>query len=283
MARLNRPKRARASSTNATRQHDGQCPPSHPLARLPAHQIERLVQIAMTSQFLWRHDLNNLLTALAGASELLQHELGELTAHAKVDAERLNESRTDCEYMTTLVHALISGLDKIVMTPRTEALDHSFIVDARRSATYLRDRFQPLQITPGPEFPEHGYYVYPRAAFLAIATELVQNASKHSSAPPAIQIDLRTVGPSIILDVHDSGPGLSPALTGSPLPIDLISSRPQRWSGLSMVLSIVTRSSGALLFRRSSILGGTQVTLQLPVVRVAHRGRWLSYRQTYAD
>ena len=111
--------------------------------------------------------------------------------------------------------------------------------------------------------------VYPRNILYGILLELTDNARALISGPRQIMVRWGLSGDRFECEVHDNGPGIDRSLGEKFAPLSSLKHTDgpmvRKWSGLSILESVIISSGGILLFSNSPLLGGALVRFEFPV------------------
>ncbi|MEE1742351.1 sensor histidine kinase [Streptomyces sp. BE147] len=133
-------------------------------------------------------------------------------------------------------------------------------------ATVAAERGVSLRMAPGPPLPDR--LVDPRG-LVTMVGNLVDNAldAAAGSAGARVEVGLRTEGRTVVLRVHDSGPGVPPAQYGSIFTegwsTKELPAHGRRGLGLALVRRLAERQGGSVAVGESAE-GGAVFTVVLP-------------------
>jgi len=225
------------------------------IEQISSAEIERLLSIAGAAQGFLRHDLVGLLGLLMHHSHYMKHTAsGEIEldlGRVREIAEELSSTARDIDRTISrftlnrsIKWSLISSPSEIVQLVAADLAQNLQVISPLESS---------LQV------------LFPSSALYAIIFELARNAASHSPNS-TVAIDLLVQSNRLLVSIHDAGTSLEQVLTDRLLVLDLI--QPQLFKpmgGLSIVRRIAHYAGGLLLARRSRILGGTEISVHLPV------------------
>lgn len=215
------------------------------------------------------HDLRSPLTAILGYVELIGR-VGSVNAQQQ---DFINRIQVSVHNITTLINDLLElGRIEAGFDARKENLPVctviQFAVDGLKEQLALRDQQLLLNV------PAEQYMVLGNAVHLRqMMNNLLSNASKFTPRGGKIQVNCRSEGSQVILQVIDDGPGIPPSdqpyvfdkfYRGSNIGYDI----PGTGLGLAIVKSIVEDHQGRI-WVESTLGSGTIFTVVLPLADVA--------------
>jgi signal transduction histidine kinase len=227
-------------------------------------RLKRLVSIAIAPSDVFKHDVGNRLGAVFGFMFSANDIISRLLPHPEFSEELTN--------LSTLIRDLNDELAKLVRLLNMWQIDRNrkdsveaFQTMPKEVITAIREQFSSAVIEiDESSIPATGV-LFPENVSFALLNELVANAIEHGSA--RIRLSWAHTEQHILVTVADSGPGICAGLMNTYAPLDLISppeERRKQLGGLRLVQQLLTYCSGALLFRRSPELGGTEAYLRVP-------------------
>lgn len=149
------------------------------------------------------HELRSPLTSVLGFAELLLEDetmTGEQRRHAKVIVERTHQLTELVGDMFDLTR-LESGLVQLELRPTDVAAVVADAVEAHRpsaaeAGVTITPSLEPATVDLDP------------VRFRQMMDNLLANAVRYSRTPGEVHVDLRTVGPAVVLTVADDGIGI---------------------------------------------------------------------------
>ncbi|MYM82744.1 two-component sensor histidine kinase [Duganella sp. FT50W] len=215
------------------------------------------------------HELRTPLDGVLGYAELLQAELGD--SRQGHFASRIHASGTR---LLGLVEAVLelSGLESghATVDLRREPLDElaQCAVAGLRAEAEAKGLRLALQLEPG--LPPH--YICDRAKLLRVLDMLLRNAVAATSLG-SVQLQLQSSQDWLLFRVHDTGPGLPPAVRQRLFQqftlADDSASRGHGGAGLGLAIAFrLTQLMGGQLALESSGPDGTSFTVSLPYLRL---------------
>jgi two-component system sensor histidine kinase MprB len=212
------------------------------------------------------HELKTPLTSLRLNVELLIRLDRRGTLDSALPAQSrtrlLNDLGAQVTELSTLVAELTDLARGDVSDESTELIDLADVVVA--AVTRARSRMPDIEIV----LDVSSVWVSGRPAALQRAVlNLIDNAGKWSPADQPVQVRLRAVGGSAVLEVDDAGPGIdvadAPRVFDRFYRADSARALPGSGLGLSIVQRVVDAHSGRAVVARSE-RGGALLRVDLP-------------------
>lgn len=243
-------------------------------ARLQTHlELRRLT--ALKDEFLRMasHDLKNPLTEVLGVASLLEAtvppgtpmppQLHELVGSMKKSARRMQHIIEDFLDLQVLEE----GALRLALAPTDLGELARELVDANR--TYAEEKHITLVYEP----PAHAAMVMADARRLAqVVQNLVDNALKFSPSGSRVRVGVVLEGDTALLEVHDSGPGLTPEDHAKAFrKYARLQAQPtggEKSSGLGLAIckQLVERHEGGRIGVRNAPTGGAVFWIGLPQI-----------------
>jgi K+-sensing histidine kinase KdpD len=245
-------------------------------------QLVKLCAIGTALNSVIAHDLGRSLLMIQDSAEILLEMVGNVikktTDHSEMQIiqEELKELKEYSEMLST------SGAraHKILRALRSFRRGGSAQIFISKPYTIIHDlqSFYPeINIRVKKNSWKSLEIIYPENILTGIIRELVHNAIKHSKNDScSLLVNWKMQGSRFQFEVHDNGRGIAINLGKSYLPLSEIVQLPevqQEERGLGIIHSIIIDSGGNLLFKRSDLLGGTQVFFEFPIVAYYKKGQ----------
>jgi signal transduction histidine kinase len=234
-------------------------------AGLSNSEMRRLFEIAMSSIAGARHGLMSKLTGVLALAEL---------AEKRPDVARpLLLTRAARE-------AALIAENSLRLWWRED--EDPFAAKPSEVVEVIRSTFLDARITVGGTEPVSFRLIYPAAALFVVVHELVSNALRHSGNVECL-VSWQMRNRRFACSVEDSGGGISARLTDSYVPLDALEIAPDRLGGLDLTWRVMRASGGLLLFRRSSVLHGSEALIEFPVLGYLMDESLTRFNHVYED
>ena len=233
------------------------------LGTFVATRIEVLGEVERQRSALLRsvsHDLRTPLAAISAAASELRSEAGH---DATTTRSLLDLVGDESERLDRLVGNLLSlsRIEADALRPRRQAVDLGELVT---ECTRRLDRLftgTPLAVDIPPDLPSVSadYWQLDQ-----VATNLLENAVRHSPPGTPIRVALRSEGGAVVLTVDDEGPGIPPARREEVFePFRAGEAIPTSGIGLAICRAIV-EAHGGTIAAGDGPGGGARLTVRLP-------------------
>jgi signal transduction histidine kinase len=224
--------------------------------QLNLEQMERLFRISFATIPGVRHNLRNKLSAVL---------VGLRACKTAAEREWKEQLAERLDHASMAARASLETVDAALNFYRAPGrASHPFIASPRDVLESIKSTTPDLSFSFGTCEPLMLEFVYPSSALFTLLQELVGNAQRHSHDAAVVVVSWEMRGQRFVCHVEDNGPGISDDLTASYLPWEALALPIS--SGLALMQEIIRSSEGLLLFRRSKILNGTDVLIELPVL-----------------
>lgn len=223
--------------------------------RIPTRELERLMDIVRYVNSFVRHDIRNPIQALMYCLECTR----QLTETNPMDLAQLTQRLA---LALQLTQELTHRIDTLL--PRPPSGSHWRVSEPYPIAQDMLKMWPEAQIAVHPRACRTLKVLYPASALSSMVNELVRNAQKHTRNA-SICLVWRLAAGRFRYSVHDAGQGIVRSLPTRYVPLEFLELSTPKEGGLFLIRRIASTSGGLTLIRRSPILGGTEVCLDLPV------------------
>ncbi|MGE3618542.1 MAG: ATP-binding protein, partial [Gemmatimonadales bacterium] len=203
------------------------------------------------------HDFNNLLTAVIGYGELLKASLGDSDQRRREVAEILKAARRGA----TLTRQLLGFARQQAAAPK--AVDVNTVV--REMEGLLRPLIGEDVIMATDLDPAIGTVMIDPGQLEQVVTNLVVNARDAMAAGGALTIRTRDEGDSVVLEVADTGSGMSEEVKAHIFDPFFTTKEPGKGTGLGLATCYgIVRQAGGAIHCESTVGAGTSFLVTLP-------------------
>jgi signal transduction histidine kinase len=254
--------------------------------KLTKEQLVSLFEIEVNLNAILSHDLNSPMQTLRNAGYLLSGlSLPEINKR-KIESYEVDGIKKVLDELKTYIKMIIaesaraSQAIQILRAYRPKSQTQLLVSKPYQIIQTIQDTYPEISI----QIDKHSWrsleVVYPENILIGLLQEFVYNAIKNIDKA-AIFLSWKIEGSRIQFEIHDNGKGMIKDLGRAFIPLSNERSAETRQDrGLDIANKIISRSGGVLLFKRSSILGGTLVYFELPIYGYYKKGQIYDLSQT---
>jgi two-component system NtrC family sensor kinase len=220
------------------------------------------------------HEINNPLNFVSGSIEMLDAELPRLRGRIPEDQwHRLEEVVRTAAVGVGRIAQIVGNIKLFSRPPETPGE----AVDIWKTLTWcvkmMEDRLSPeveLVIDLADVPPVLGRKLEIEQVFINLLENAVQAVTERGGPSQRIRVSTRGDNSGVIVEIADSGPGLSADVADKVFDPFFTTRQPSEGTGLGLAVShsIITALGGHIDIRNADT-GGAVVTVQLPAARVA--------------